>query len=569
MNFIDSVKSLFLNYANFRGRTSRSGYWWAQLFIIAPIVLFSALDIGALSTLWSLATIVPALSVLARRLHDSGKSAWLILLGLIPFVGTIILIVFALLPSEARDNRVSPAANEAESARQAETPSGSLGNTTNELTATSTAQTGVYSVEAVSDISGEDRELATCLQRFPESDLLSESSSDYPFFDQWFIVAREKLSEFDDFKDANDPSYAEKEEKTRRKNLLEKKGSAAADYINAASRSLEEKFNSILSDSAQVDDFVSAEDLKWGKRNLPLFSSDFLTSTPQPAALVLRPEPVLNSPRESFFTRLPIMSKLHEKNVAKAKLLFEADHQSWDEEKRTLPERQKASLEAWMDAESRRNERLSTSQEAYNRAVEDWLGGVTEQNAEIDRLFAGASEGDRASVEQYFSIVFSSASYPEEFRPSATFLFEPDARELSVSLSLPDIKSLEKLVTYKYQKGSMSLEPQPPTAAKLKGLYSSLIAQLVVRIGHELAEADRGVILQGISVQAFVKDFDPLANQDIDVLVAQVVSSAEKWRGMNIAGAEAKSMLKVLGGEISANPAEKLKLSPKGSIGRA
>lgn len=132
MNFSDAVKSLLLNYANFRGRTSRSGYWWAQLFINAPIAVFSVVDTGALSTLWSLAIVVPALSVLARRLHDSGKSAWLILLGLIPFVGAVILIVFALLPTQAGDNRFSSPADEARSARQGGTPSGSSGKLINE-----------------------------------------------------------------------------------------------------------------------------------------------------------------------------------------------------------------------------------------------------------------------------------------------------------------------------------------------------------------------------------------------------------------------------------------------------
>ena len=50
-------------------------------------------------------TIVPALAVLIRRLHDTGKSGWWVLIGFVPFVGTIVLFVFSVLDSDAGDNK--------------------------------------------------------------------------------------------------------------------------------------------------------------------------------------------------------------------------------------------------------------------------------------------------------------------------------------------------------------------------------------------------------------------------------------------------------------------------------
>jgi uncharacterized membrane protein YhaH (DUF805 family) len=56
-----------------------------------------------LVVIWALATIVPSLALTVRRLHDSNKSGWMILLGLIPFAGPIIVVVFTLLgPDPAR-----------------------------------------------------------------------------------------------------------------------------------------------------------------------------------------------------------------------------------------------------------------------------------------------------------------------------------------------------------------------------------------------------------------------------------------------------------------------------------
>lgn len=91
----------FKNYGNFRGRASRSEYWWAVLFywIIyttlagAAIVFVPILGL-IITTLFLIAFLIPMLSVGVRRLHDIGKSWEYILFGLIPYAGLIILIVY-------------------------------------------------------------------------------------------------------------------------------------------------------------------------------------------------------------------------------------------------------------------------------------------------------------------------------------------------------------------------------------------------------------------------------------------------------------------------------------------
>jgi len=98
------------NYAVFNGRARRTEYWMFFLFnaIITIIlsILQSIADINNILTgIYGLLTILPSLAVGARRLHDSGRSGWWLLIGLIPFIGTIILIIFFCLDSEEGDNR--------------------------------------------------------------------------------------------------------------------------------------------------------------------------------------------------------------------------------------------------------------------------------------------------------------------------------------------------------------------------------------------------------------------------------------------------------------------------------
>jgi len=121
MSFSEAVKSFWSNYATFKGRSRRSEYWWIQLFLVLTNLAVAAIDLalmngdidrfiangggGIVGLLWILVTIVPALAVLVRRLHDTGKSGWWVLIGLVPFVGTIVLFVFSVLDSDVGDNK--------------------------------------------------------------------------------------------------------------------------------------------------------------------------------------------------------------------------------------------------------------------------------------------------------------------------------------------------------------------------------------------------------------------------------------------------------------------------------
>ena len=121
MSFTAAIKSFWSNYATFKRRARRSEYWFIQLFLVLTNLAVAAIDLvlmngdvdrfvangggGIVGLVWILVTIVPALAVLVRRLHDTGKSGWWILIGLVPFVGTIVLFVFSVLDSDAGANR--------------------------------------------------------------------------------------------------------------------------------------------------------------------------------------------------------------------------------------------------------------------------------------------------------------------------------------------------------------------------------------------------------------------------------------------------------------------------------
>src|ERR1700755_3294348 len=104
MTFVEAVKDGFGKYATFSGRSSRSAYWYWALFGFLAGVVATIIDLAIgtriVSVIVTLALLLPGIAVSFRRLHDVGRSGWWVLIALVPFIGFIVLLVFALQPSE-------------------------------------------------------------------------------------------------------------------------------------------------------------------------------------------------------------------------------------------------------------------------------------------------------------------------------------------------------------------------------------------------------------------------------------------------------------------------------------
>jgi len=113
VDFVGAVKGAFSKYAKFKGRASKSEFWFFALFYFSLFVIpiLGAEDttgtFGIIGILGILASILPFYSVLVRRLHDTGKTGWWWWITVIPF-GGIALIVFLTQESESEDNVYGP-----------------------------------------------------------------------------------------------------------------------------------------------------------------------------------------------------------------------------------------------------------------------------------------------------------------------------------------------------------------------------------------------------------------------------------------------------------------------------
>ena len=133
MSFGQAVSTCFKKYAVFKGRASRSEFWyWVLFYVLVSIVLnivdslfgwqintisntetgnslTTVYNAGWLSAIWALVVLLPTLAVSVRRLHDVGKSGWWWWLGVICCIGPLILIfAFYIKEGEAGDNKYGP-----------------------------------------------------------------------------------------------------------------------------------------------------------------------------------------------------------------------------------------------------------------------------------------------------------------------------------------------------------------------------------------------------------------------------------------------------------------------------
>ena len=110
MTFTESVSTCLKKYFVFEGRACRSEYWWFQL-IVSPSYYISTFMQNELAYFFlgiTLFTLIPAISAGVRRLHDTNRSGFFLLLSFIPFIGGLILLFFFIAEGTKGKNKFGP-----------------------------------------------------------------------------------------------------------------------------------------------------------------------------------------------------------------------------------------------------------------------------------------------------------------------------------------------------------------------------------------------------------------------------------------------------------------------------
>ncbi|MGZ5341123.1 MAG: DUF805 domain-containing protein [Solirubrobacterales bacterium] len=113
MTFGEAIKDGFDHYVKFDGRASRPAFWWWLLFVVLVSIAANIIDAGifegtVLTWIVGLALFLPGLSVSIRRLHDTNRTGWWVLISFIPIIGFIVLLIFYIQESDPGENQYGP-----------------------------------------------------------------------------------------------------------------------------------------------------------------------------------------------------------------------------------------------------------------------------------------------------------------------------------------------------------------------------------------------------------------------------------------------------------------------------
>jgi len=112
MGFGEAISAGFSNYVNFSGRAIRSAYWFWTLFVfvvgIVAVIIDAVIGTSIIYPLFGLATILPGIAVSIRRLHDTDRTGWWLLIIFIPLIGAILLIIWYCTAGTPGPNRFGP-----------------------------------------------------------------------------------------------------------------------------------------------------------------------------------------------------------------------------------------------------------------------------------------------------------------------------------------------------------------------------------------------------------------------------------------------------------------------------
>jgi restriction system protein len=264
-------------------------------------------------------------------------------------------------------------------------------------------------------------------------------------------------------------------------------------------------------------------------------------------------EPVFHEPPAPTGLSGIFKRKAHAAAMEKARAEFQQYHAGWQAAAAALPVRQFEQMQQHQAAEADRTAKLAADRATYEEGCAKREAEVAEENARLDSLIAGHQAGEKASVEEYFSIVLGNSVYPEGIEVDFEQSYKPDVKELEVALSLPSPQDLPSARSYKYVKARDEITETSQTAKEQRDRYNGLVNSTVLRTLHEVWESDRLGHVDTISLVAAIEHTDPATGGHVATPVAAVAVPRGEFESLDLEHVTPAETLKHLKAVVSPN----------------
>lgn len=341
------------------------------------------------------------------------------------------------------------------------------------------------------------------------------------------------------------------------KRLHEEARLAEVEALNAQLEDTADELDRILEATLDVDDYVDLESLRATATHPPFPRPELERPTPEVTPLSAPPEPVFEEPEPpSGLGAVFGGKKKHAAAVAAARQEFDVKHDAWKAEAAAVPARQLEQIRERDAQEQRRLDALRDAREAYGRECAARDAEIAEANGRLDALIQGLEAGDHAAVREYVGIVLGNSVYPALLDVEHEFEFDPETKELTLTVLVapPDRLPAEK--AFKYVKAKDEITATPLAKKDLKARYESVVHQVALRTLHEVFEADRAGQIQTIALEVGTETIDPATGRAKRMVFVGVGAERASFMAFDLHNVVPSATLQHLGASMSKNPYE-------------
>ena len=215
------------------------------------------------------------------------------------------------------------------------------------------------------------------------------------------------------------------------------------------------------------------------------------------------------------------------------------------------------------------SERENSRQVALNAALSEHQAklrkldeAAVQQHQEIDSLKAGYESGEKESVRAYCDAVLSSQTFPENWSQSFKLAYVPESKQIVVEYDFPTFDIVPKIAAYRYVRAKKEAVTTPRSDSDRRHLYSSLIAQITLRVIHVLFNADYTDHLESIVFNGHVDAIDEATGHPVHPCLVTLRCTRGVFEQLDLSRIDSESCLKGLNASVSKRPTELAPVKP-------
>lgn len=330
---------------------------------------------------------------------------------------------------------------------------------------------------------------------------------------------------------------------------------AEAAVLNADLASQLEQIDELLAWSLEVDDHVDLESLRVTAEHPP-FEPGMLRfpAAPMPA-LVYPPEPVHQEPAAPSGLGAAFGGKKrHQEAVERAGAEYDLARRQWHEQATAQHARYVAEQALRDKSEKDRLRRLDAAEKSYRDECRRREEEAEARNARLQTFINELAFDVESAIHEYVGIVLSNSVYPEIFPVSHDHQFSLDARELTLTATVPEPSTIPAVKEYRYVKAKDEITTTALPVKAQKDRYASAVWQVAVRTLHEIFEADRAGKITSISLTVGVDRIAPATGRHETIPLVVVAADRNMFSGFDLANVVPQATLTHLGAAMSKTP---------------